>query len=386
MLIAVPTLESGAADTNALDLVKLLHAAGHRPIVVSNGGKLTGAVIANGGEFVAMNVASKNPLVMMQCARQLSMLIAQRKCDVVHALGRAPAWSAYAAARINGKPFVTTWYKGFREQNALKHFYNGVMAKGDRVIATGEDIADLVRDRYDTPPARLAVLPAMFDAAQFDPQTVTAERGDRLRREWGASPSCRVVVAPGRMVRRKGHHLIVRAAARLKEAGVRDFMIVFTGEDQGRTSYTGELWDLIASTGTNDVIRLAGSGADLPASFAAANVAVFASTQAEGTRRAVLGAQAMGVPTIASDLSAGPEIVLSPPAVAEDRMTGLRFTSGDDAALAAALIRMLGLSETARRTIGLRGRDWILAQHNPKDLAERILQLYVDVAGHRAQT
>lgn len=380
ILIAVPTLDAGAADTNALDLVKLLHGAGHRPIVVSSGGKLAAAVIANGGEFVAMNVASKNPIVMMQCARQLSQLIAHRGCDVVHALGRAPAWSAYAAARIHRKPFVTTWFKGFREQNALKRFYNGVMAKGDRVIAASEDIADLIRDRYDTPLARLAVLPVIFDLSQFDPKTVTTARIERLRHEWGVPPACRVVLAPGRMVRRKGHHLIVAAAARLKAAGVKDFMVVFTGEDHGRTSYTGELWDLIAATGTNDVVRLAGPGGDLPAAFAASSAAVFASTQAEGTQRTVLGAQAMGVPAIVSNYSAGPDIVLSPPAVSEDRMTGLRFTSGDDAALAAALIKMLGLPDATRRAVGLRGRDWILAHHDTQALAERTLQLYLGLA------
>ncbi|HEY0235028.1 MAG TPA: glycosyltransferase [Afipia sp.] len=385
ILIAVPTLEAGAADTNALDLVKLLHGAGHRPVVVSSGGRLTGAVTANGGEFVAMNVASKNPVVMMQCARQLSQLIAQRGCDVVHALGRAPAWSAYAAARINRKPFITTWYKGFREQNALKRLYNGVMAKGDRVIAASEDIADLIRDRYDTPLARLAVLPAIFDVSHFDPKTVTTARIENIRHAWGVAPACRVLLAPGRMVRRKGHHLIICAAARLKAAGVKDFMIVFTGEDHGRTSYTGELWDLIAATGTNDVVRLAGLSGDLPAAFAASSAAVFASTQAEGTQRAVLGAQAMGVPAIVSNFSAGPDIVLSPPAVSEERMTGLRFTSGDDAALAAALIKILGLPETARRAVGLRGREWILAHHDTQALAERTLQLYVDLA-ERAPT
>lgn len=380
ILIAVPTLESGAADTNALDLVKLLHNAGHRPIVVSSGGKLTGAVTANGGEFIAMNVASKNPVVMASCARKLAELIAQRGCDVVHALGRAPAWSAYVAARLNRKPFVTTWYKGFREQNALKRFYNGVMAKGDRVIAASEDISDLIRDRYDTPLSRLTVLPTLFDASQFDPQTVTPERIERIRHAWGISPSCRVIIAPGRMIRRKGHHLIVKAAARLKAAGVKDFMVVFTGEDSGRTSYTGELWDLITATGTNDVVRLAGPGSDLPAAFAASAAAVFASTQTEGTQRAVLGAQAMAVPAIVSDLSAGPDIVLAPPSVSEERMTGLRFTSGDDAALATALIKVLCLPETTRRAIGSRGRNWVLAHHDAQALADRTLQLYVDLA------
>jgi glycosyltransferase involved in cell wall biosynthesis len=380
VLIAVPTLESGAADNGALDLVKLLHAAGHRPIVVSTGGKLTGQVIAQGGEFVAMNVASKNPLVMMMCARKLASLVRQRKCDVVHALGRAPGWSAYVAARVNRRPFVTSWYKGFREQNIFKRFYNGVMVRGDRVIAASEDIADLIRERYRTPLERMQVLPSSFDVTQFDPASVSAERVNKIRHAWGVSKNTRVILAPGRMVRRKGHHLIVQAAQRLKAQGVKDFLIVFTGEDQGRTSYTGDLWDLIATTDTNDVVRLAGLTGDLPAAFAASSVAVFASTQAEGTPRNILAAQAMGIPVVASDLSAGPDVVLSPPAIAEDRMTGIRFSSHDSAALAAALVKLLGLSAEGRSAIGMRGRDWILSHHDAQAVADRTLGLYVTLA------
>lgn len=383
VLIAVPTLDSGAADNGALDLVKLLSAAGHRPIVVSTGGRLVQEVVACGGEFVAMNVASRNPLVMVACARRLARLVRQRQCHVVHALGRAPGWSAYIAARVNRRPFVTSWYKGFREQNIFKRLYNSVMVRGDRVIAASEDIADLIRDRYRTPVERLSVLPSVFDVSQFAPDGVTQERIDRMRQAWGIPAHCRVLLAPGRMVRRKGHHLIVQAAQRLKASGVKDFMVVFTGEDQGRTSYTGSLWDLIASTGTNDVIRLAGLTGDLPAAFAASTLAVFASTQPEGTQRTILGAQAMAVPVVVSDLSAGPDIVLAPPAIADDRMTGLRFSSHDSAALAAALGRILSLSDEGRNAIGVRGREWVLANHDTAALAERTLRLYVDLAAEK---
>jgi hypothetical protein len=41
VLITVPTLETGAADVGALDLVRMLFSAGHRPIVVSSGGRLS---------------------------------------------------------------------------------------------------------------------------------------------------------------------------------------------------------------------------------------------------------------------------------------------------------------------------------------------------------
>ncbi|MCZ7659867.1 MAG: glycosyltransferase [Xanthobacteraceae bacterium] len=71
---------------------------------------------------------------------------------------------------------------------------------------------------------------------------------------------------------------------------------MFAGEDQGRSRYTGELWDQISETGTADVVRLVGTVDDMPAAYAAATVAVSAAVQAEGLQRAVLEAQAMARP------------------------------------------------------------------------------------------
>jgi glycosyltransferase involved in cell wall biosynthesis len=76
-------------------------------------------------------------------------------------------------------------------------------------------------------------------------------------------------------------------------------------------------------------------------------------------------------------------VVLAPPAVADDRMTGMRFSAGDDAALAAALIRLFSMPEAARRAIGLRGRSWVMSHFSPEATAELTLKLYLDVAGRR---
>src|SRR5690606_29429572 len=46
VLIVVPTLEAGAADRGAIELVGILAAAGHRPLVVSRGGRLEAGVAA----------------------------------------------------------------------------------------------------------------------------------------------------------------------------------------------------------------------------------------------------------------------------------------------------------------------------------------------------
>jgi glycosyltransferase involved in cell wall biosynthesis len=193
-------------------------------------------------------------------------------------------------------------------------------------------------------------------------------------------PETKVILIVGRMLRRKGHHVVVGAARRLKEMGLKDFLCVFIGEDQGGTRYSGEVWDLVLASQVTDVIRMAGPPDDLPAAYAAAAVTVSAAVQAEGLQHAILEAQAMARPVIVSDLGAGPEVVLAPPAVSEDRMTGLRFSAGDDAALAAALIRLFSLPETGRRAMGMQGREWVLAHFNSAAVTEQTLRLYAKVA------
>jgi glycosyltransferase involved in cell wall biosynthesis len=111
--------------------------------------------------------------------------------------------------------------------------------------------------------------------------------------------------------------------------------------------------------------------------------AVFASTQPEGALRTILAAQAMGVPVVASDLAAGSGLMLAPPAVGEDRMTGLRFPSGDVEALAAALTRMLNLSEPDRQAIGTRGRAWVSDLSAPAAVAEQTVRLYMELTQAR---
>lgn len=380
VLVVVPTLDGGAADAGALELVRILCHAGHRAIVVSRAGRLVTDVTAAGAEFVALDVGVNNPIAILRNALVLNRLVREKNCDAIHAFGRAGAWSALLAARLCDIPFVTSWYKGFQEQNVFKHFYNGVMARGQRVVAVSDQIAQLINDRYGTPWDKIAVVPCSIDTDRFDPAKVTHARIDAVRNSWGVRPETKVILITGRILRRKGHHVVVNAVRKLKDMGLKDFLCVFVGEDRGRTHYTGELWDLVLSTGTMDVIRMAAPVSDMPAAYAAASVVVSAAVQAEGVQRAILEAQAMARPVIVSDLAAGPDVVLTAPGVPESRVTGLRFASGDDAALAAALVRLFFLAEPARNAMGRRGREWVAGHFDGDGVAEQMLRVYGDIA------
>jgi glycosyltransferase involved in cell wall biosynthesis len=77
-----------------------------------------------------------------------------------------------------------------------------------------------------------------------------------------------------------------------------------------------------------------------------------------------------------SDLGAGPDAVLAPPMVPEDRITGLRFSAGNDGALAAALVRLFSMPPGQQAEIGLRGRHWVMDHFNQPAVSDITLRLY----------
>jgi glycosyltransferase involved in cell wall biosynthesis len=380
-MMVTPTLDVGAADAGAVELTRILRAAGHGVTVASKAGRLVADITNAGGSFVPLNVDTLNPVLMLRNAATLRRLARDTKCDCIHALGRAGAWSAYLAARTSRVPFITSWYKGFREQNIFKHLYNGVMARGDRVIVSSEQLAHLVHDRYGTAWSKLAVVPCAVDLTRFDPDCVSAARVDAIRNAWGVAADTKVILVTGRILRRKGHHVVVRAMQRLKQRGFSNFLCVFVGEDRGATHYTGELWDLVLATGTTDSIRMAAPVPDMPAAYATAHVVISAAVQPEGVQRALLEAQAMAKPVIVSDFAAGTDVVLTAPAVPDGRVAGLRVPATDDAALAGALVRFFAMPPELRQSMGERGRAWVLDHFNARTVAEQVLAVYAEVTG-----
>lgn len=85
VLVVTPTLDVGAADAGAVELVRILASAGFRIIVVSRAGRLVADVTAAGGEFVPLDVSSNNPFLMLRNAIKLTRMVRDRQCRVIHA-------------------------------------------------------------------------------------------------------------------------------------------------------------------------------------------------------------------------------------------------------------------------------------------------------------
>jgi glycosyltransferase involved in cell wall biosynthesis len=171
-----------------------------------------------------------------------------------------------------------------------------------------------------------------------------------LRDLWDLGPADgrTIFVLGGRLTRLKGHLSIIQAAALLKAAGRQDFLILFVGDDQGRTDYRQEVEAAIASAGLGDQVRAVGHCDDMPAAYRLADFALLPSTQPESFGRAAVEPQAMERGVLVSDHGGARETVV-------EGETGWRLAVGDAEAWARGLQTALETTPDRRLAMGQAG-------------------------------
>jgi glycosyltransferase involved in cell wall biosynthesis len=380
----VPNLNAGGAEVTTVEVAEAIVKAGGRALVVSTGGRLAARIIAAGGEIATFPAASKNPARILWNGRSLKALAEREGVSLLHARSRAPAWSALLAARSLGLPLVTTYHGAYQERGRLKNLYNGVMARGDVVIANSAYTARSIKSRYGKAESDIATIFRGVDFERFVPGAVAADRIAQLRRRWGIAPSQRVILHAARLTPLKGQAVVIEAARLLTRSGAGDDLVfVLAGEAGPRSGYAAGLIEQIRAGQLDGRVRLVGHLDDMPAGLATAHVALMVSVEPEGFGRVAVEAQAMGCPVIASAIGALPEAVRAQPAVGAQQATGWLVKPGDPAALAEAIRQALALPEEARRAMGQRARAFVAANYSVRQLQRQTLAVYDRLLGTR---
>jgi glycosyltransferase involved in cell wall biosynthesis len=369
VLQVLPSLVTGGVERGTIEITQAVAGAEGVALVASAGGKLVKAVERAGGRHVALPLDRKSPYAIWRNAARLEALIRAENVGIVHARSRAPAWSAWLAARRTGAHFVTTYHGVYSEDLPFKRRYNAVMAKGEIVIAASRYVAELIVARHSLYPTRVRVIPRGVDTASFDPAIVVPDRLARLAQAWRLPDGAPTIVLPGRLTGWKGQAVLLAAVARLER---RDLCCVLVGSDQGRSRYSAQLVREAERLGIADRVRLVGDCDDMPAAMMLSDVVVHASTQPEAFGRVVIEAQAMGRPVIAADLGAPAETV-------REGETGWLVPPNDPAALAAALGRALAMSAEDRQALGQRARAAVEQRYTVRAMQDATLDVYEEL-------
>ena len=369
ILQVLPALVTGGVERGTVDIAGAVAAHGWESLVASSGGPMVVELERAGVEHITLPLRSKNPLALHRNAGDLAQLIYDRGVDIVHARSRAPAWSAMTACRRVGRHLVTTYHGTYNAQNPFKRWYNSVMARGEKVIAISDFIAEHLRSRYNIPPSRVVIIHRGVDVDLFDPARTSAERIIQLAKAWRLPDGVPVVMLPGRLTRWKGQGVLIEALAAL---GRDDIRCILVGSDQGRAHYRRELEGVIARHGLTNIVHIVDHCRDMPAAYMLSDVVISASTDPEAFGRVAAEAQAMGRPIVATDHGGARETVVP-------GKTGWLVPAGRAAPLAAAISEALALDPAARDALARDAREHVCANFDVRQMCAATLEVYRQV-------
>ncbi|MFC4237477.1 glycosyltransferase family 4 protein [Thalassospira xianhensis] len=371
ILQVLPELDTGGVERGTVDIARAIVDGGGVALVASQGGRLERELDRFGARHITLPLKSKNLFTMRRNVDALVDLIRAEGVDIIHARSRAPAWSAYFAARKAGIPFVTTFhgtYSGYN--NLFKKRYNAIMTMGDQVIAISNHIADHIRKFYKMDPARLNIVPRGTNTDLFNPENVSQERLIALSNQWRLTGEEYVIMLPGRITRWKGHCFLIKALPAVFEAlGHRNVRCLMVGSDQGRTAYRDEVLALTKKLGLEDIVHIVDHCADMPAAYMLADVVACPSIQPEAFGRIPSEAQAMGRPVVSTAHGGAMETVLP-------GETGWLVTPNEVDQLSVALTQVLRLTPEKRAALAQKGRRHVIEHYSLTQMAEKTLAVY----------
>ena len=305
-----------------------------------------------------------NPVTYMKEVARLRRLIKREKINVVHTHGSQDTWAAVVAAwLVRPRPLVVrTRHNIFPVKN---HLFNRILYRRliDGVIVVSDAVTQVFRqtgvlgERVE----EVVTIHSVVDALEkFNPEKVDDEG---VREELKIPPHAPVVVKVARLAREKGHVYFLDAAKRVLEEVPHAYFLAL-GEGPLRRF----LEDYTRKLGIKDRVRFLGLRRDVPRILKASQVFLFTPIAGESLGTAALEALAMEVPVVAFDVG-GIRASVRP------GETGFLVEPEDVEGLVHHVVELLK-DEDLRRTMGRRGRQWMLEAFSEDSLVEGNLEFY----------
>jgi glycosyltransferase involved in cell wall biosynthesis len=262
---------------------------------------------------------------------RLVHLVLGMRPHVIHGYLFGPNLFAALAGRLARVPVVVVAKRNVDAFESRRQI--GVQRLAHRlathVVAVSERVADS-SVALGVPRARVTVIPNGVDVERF------AADGNRAP-DLGLRPGVPVIGSVGCLAPRKDQRMLLDALARLASEG-RDFEVLLIGDGSERAALETHARGL----GLEPRVHFLGERPDVERLLPRMDVFVLSSRE-EGIPNALLEAMAAGRPAVATAVGGTPEVL-------EDGRTGWLVPSGDAAALAAVLTRVLAdPAEAVRR-------------------------------------
>jgi glycosyltransferase involved in cell wall biosynthesis len=300
----------------------------------------------------------------------LRALIRNRRIDLVHGHEYKTNLLTWLLAKRDRVIPLSTVHGWFGKDTVRERLYYGadkrVLAAFPRVIAVSSPLKnELVR--IGARPERITVIPNGIDPSRF--LRLPSQR-EQAREAINAESGDFVIGAVGRLEHQKRFDLLMQAVAllRVDYPAIRLLIVGDGGLKQ-------QLESLRVSLRLDDGCVLLGHQSNVPFLHQAFDLFVQASDH-EGSPNVVLEAMAMGTPIVATDAGGTRDVL-------EDERDGLLIPTGDAAAIAGAIRRVVG-DYGAAITRAQVARTRVETELSFSSRMDRVEAIYEDLVGWRA--
>jgi glycosyltransferase involved in cell wall biosynthesis len=368
ILLLSTSMGMGGADKLLLAAAQELRSRGHEVRIVSltplGPMGLEARSLGIPTESLEMRRGLPDPRGLMRLAR----LVRAWKPDVLHSHMVHANLMARALRLFVPIPAVVSTihnvYEGGRLRMAAYRWTNGLV---DHMTIVSDAAADRFVTERIVPRELLTVIPNGVDTDLF--RNVPPGTRESLRSALGLRGEF-VWLAVGRFEVAKDYPNMLHAFAKVRASHPGAVLLLV-----GRGSLQPETEALARALGLEGAVRFLGVRADVPEVMSAADGYVMSSAW-EGMPMVLLEAAAAGLPIVATKVGGNEEVVL-------DEESGFHVPPRDHDALGLAMLRLMGLPEAQRRSLGERGREQVRTHYGLSRVAARWEGLYAEVLARR---
>lgn len=366
-------LETGGAESTLLRLLPAMREFGVQSSVVSLRSVGTTGAMLRSRTISVLALGMPAPSSVVFGLRRLTREVHAWRPALVHGWMYHGNLAASAIAAWADLPVVwgirQSLGSGSRDKWLTRRIIEvgSLLSKTTARIIYNSNAARVQHEAFGYASGRGAVMLNGFDTEEFWPDSVRAESA---RGQLGIRPWVPVVGLVARFHPTKDHATFLRAAARVQKK-FPSAMFVLVG--QGVDTANAELCSLIKALGITDSVRLLGRRDDVPQLIPMFDVACLTST-AESFPNAVGEAMCCGVPCVSTAVGDVAELIGD---------CGEVVPSADDAAVAAAIERLLAVEPAQRQALGRRARQRIVERFSITEVARRYAGLLQSVVGMR---
>jgi glycosyltransferase involved in cell wall biosynthesis len=371
ILFVIGTLDVGGAETQLVELASRLDRRYFEPVVCSlfSGGDLAGILAARGIRVHALglNELPSERLGTLRrfpkawrALRHMSRIIRRERPVILHGV---LLWAYVLGAflgRPAGVPVIVASRRSlglFKERKPHYLFLERLANRmTDLFIANSEAVRLDTLRRENVRAQNIIVIRNGLDLARFD---VPADPA--LAEALGVTTSPRAIVVSN-FIHYKGHRFFFQAWKTVL-AGFPSAVAMLVGDGVLRP----ELEHLADELGIRPSLRFLGVRHDVPALLALADVYVHPSLQ-EGYSNALLEAMGAGKAVVATRVGGNGEAIA-------DGTTGLLVPPASPAALEAAMLRLFGNPDEARR-MGDAARQHVRREHDIDAMVRKYEEVY----------